>query len=147
MKKINYSSVLARLFYLIISLMPIILVLFLKFKLHWLNHMEIGSIFLFSFWFVILCLIVYLNCFDVDVFVSSEKKLIVKPVFSTEFIVNDSFEVKSISILTMFFNVYLFKVGDKSFIFKHKPVNLRGFSTFRNNAKKIEEIIKSELIS
>ena len=144
MKKINYSSTLARSFYLIASLMPIFLFLFLRFKLNWLIDMEFGSIFLFCFWFIILLIVVYYNCLDVDIYIKS-KKIIVKPTFKDQIIVNGSFQVKSLSILTMFFNVYLFKVNNRSFIFKSKPISLRGFSSFSNNAKKIEDTIREEV--
>lgn len=141
MKKVSYNNLAIRIFHLIVG---VVLLLVLSYLVNIFN-LTLGAIILIMFWSLLLILIVFFNCFDWDIY-TKRACLILKRFGTTYEICDLKFTIKSIPLLTIFFNLYLihFENGQK-FIFKHQPVKLKFFSSSPLNTKHIEDDFKANL--
>lgn len=91
-------------------------------------------------------IIFFFNCLDVDIFLSDKKTLIIKSFYIEKEFVNKDFEIKSISVFTILFSIYLLKFNTgELYRFKHLPIKYNPLNSFiyTDNACKIEHEFKN----
>ena len=144
MKKLNFGKRFIRIFYSIQALFLLSIVLFILFKFGFNIKIEIYLMLIIGL--ILIFIIIFFNCLDVDVFLSDKKTLIIKSFYIEKEFVNKNFEIKSISLFTMLFSIYLLKFNTgELYIFKHLPIKynpLYSF-TYTDNARKIEHEFKN----
>ena len=107
------------------------------------------EIYLFSVTVFILSFIIfYYNTFDVDIFLSDKKSIVIKNYFMKKEFTNKNFKIGSIFIVSIIFGVYKLKFSTgESYRFRTYPIKSELFyqNKFSDNALKIENEFKNLL--
>lgn len=143
MIKFSSSNIIVRMFYLMVSLVPIIFYLFLKYTFDWQTPVSIGTLFFLLFsmmWFLFFFLF---GCLDWDFYIKKREGFIFKRNRKCVVIpINTKCEIKPVIIGTTHF--FLFKIKFESgcsFMFVSKPSSRVLTISLQQYAKEIEHRI------